>query len=276
MRWEILHRTEYHYSAPVRENFNQVRLLPMTTQLQTVEQFALQIRPTTRLQEYRDFYGNVIHQFEIPEPHETLHIESTVRAVTLTPEPLADEATPFPLARIGEAAQSFRCYEFLNASKYVDVEPATWRLALDATQGNSDAWQAAQAISRFVHRHISYISNSTSVHTHMREVLARRQGVCQDFAHVTLGLCRALKIPALYASGYLATERANATHGWIEVFIPEIGWRGLDPTHDGQVNEAYLKIAVGRDYEDVAPITGRYRGTLNHKMDVLVNIKTQP
>lgn len=274
MRWDIIHRTEYRYSTPAKESFNQVRLQPMSAEGQQIESFDLSVQPVTRLRQYKDFYANVVHHFEIPEPHERLLIESKVRALTQTPASLSNESQPFPLDRIGEAASAFRCHDFLNASKYVDVEPQTWRLALDAINGATDAWQAAQAISEFVHGHIAYTANSTSVHTHMREVLAHRKGVCQDYAHVALGLCRSIKIPALYVSGYLATEAASATHAWIEVFIPDIGWRGLDPTHKCQVDETYLKLAVGRDYADVAPVSGHYKGTQDRKMEVTVKIET--
>src|SRR6266568_4751347 len=125
----------------------------------------------------------------------------------------------------------------------------------------------------FVHSHISYDPKATSVHTHMQEVLAQRKGVCQDFAHVAIGLFRAAKIPALYVSGYLATESASATHAWMEVFIPGLGWRALDPTHNRQTDETYVKIAVGRDYADVPPVTGNYKGTTDRRMQVQVSIR---
>jgi transglutaminase-like putative cysteine protease len=108
----------------------------------------------------------------------------------------------------------------------------------------------------------------------MRDVLREKRGVCQDFAHVTLGLCRSLKIPALYVSGYLATEIASATHAWVEILIPGVGWRGLDPTHNRQTDETYVKIAVGRDYADVPPLAGTYKGTTDRKMEVDVKIKS--
>jgi transglutaminase-like putative cysteine protease len=107
----------------------------------------------------------------------------------------------------------------------------------------------------------------------MRDVLQQRRGVCQDFAHVMIGLCRSLKIPALYVSGYFATENASATHAWVEVLLPRIGWVGLDPSHNCLVNETYIKIAVGRDYNDVPPVAGDYKGTTDRKLDVKVEIK---
>jgi transglutaminase-like putative cysteine protease len=276
MRWDIFHRTEYRYGSPAKESFNEVRLQPMATAGQVIENFALKTVPAVRVKQYHDFYSNIVHHFEIPEPHESLVIESTVQALTTQPALREEKAIAYPLQQLSEAAHSFRCFEFLNASRYVDIEPQTWRLAVDAINGATDAWQATRAIITFVHNHLVYDSNSTSVHTHMQEVLTRRRGVCQDFAHVALGLFRAAKIPALYVSGYLATERASATHAWLEVFMPGLGWRGLDPTHNREVDESYLKIAVGRDYHDVAPVAGRYKGTLERKMDVEVRIKTRP
>jgi transglutaminase-like putative cysteine protease len=108
----------------------------------------------------------------------------------------------------------------------------------------------------------------------MRDVIIKRSGVCQDFAHFLIGLCRSVKIPARYVSGYLATEIASATHAWTEIYIPKIGWRGLDPTHNRQINEMYVKIGHGRDYADVPPVCGNYHGTLERTMAVEVKINS--
>lgn len=273
MKWQILHRTQYTYASPVSESFNEVRLHPVTNEWQQVNDFLLKVLPATRLRHHRDFYSNIVHHFDIPEPHTSLLVESIAHVTTRPAPALADGETPFPLARIGEAAREPRVFDFLQESRFVDLSPETWRMALDATHEATDTWQAAQAVMHFVHRHLKYEPQSTHVHTHMSDVLRAGRGVCQDFAHVMLGLCRSLKIPALYVSGYLATEVASATHAWMEVLIPGIGWRGLDPTHDRQADGTYVKIAVGRDYADVPPVTGNYKGTTDRKMDVSVKIK---
>ncbi|MEP6663185.1 MAG: transglutaminase family protein [Verrucomicrobiota bacterium] len=273
MKFDIIHRTQYAYASPVRESFNEVRLQPASNATQIVESFLLKVLPPSRLRHFADFYSNCVHHFEIFEPHQTLFIESQLRINVLPVTPLALEATPWPMNAVWESKLVNRCYEFLQATRYVDLSPETWRLAIDATTDREDLWQCALSIMHFVHTHLTYESNSTHVHTHMREVLAQRRGVCQDFAHVMLGMCRALKIPALYVSGYLATEVASATHAWVEVFIPGLGWRGLDPTHNRQPNEMYVKLAVGRDYADVTPVSGTYKGTSERKMTVEVQIK---
>jgi len=274
MKWDILHRTRYSYASPVQESFNEARLQPLSDEWQNVDDFLLKILPAARLRHYHDFYSNVVHHFEILEPHSTLLVESRTRVTTKSRPLLLETESPWPLAQIGAALRDTRCYEFLEAGRYVEISPEAWRLAVDATHGLKDTWQVALALMHFVNGYITYLSYSTTVHTHMREVLKERRGVCQDFAHVMIGLCRSLKIPALYVSGYLATETASATHAWMEVFIPGIGWRGLDPTHNRQTDETYVKIAVGRDYADVPPLTGNYKGTLERKMEV--EIKIQP
>ena len=273
MKWEVIHRTEYQYASPVRDSFNEARLQPFSDEWQTVEHFLLKVLPAARLRHHRDFYSNVVHHFEIPEPHSSLLAESHLR-VAIKPRPiLGEKETPWPLARIGEAARESRVFDFLQESRFVELSPEVWRLALDTTLHVTDTWQAAQALMGFVYTQLKYESKSTTVHTHMRDVLQDKRGVCQDFAHVMIGLCRVLKIPALYVSGYLATETASATHAWVELLIPGVGWCGLDPTHNRPVNENYIKIAVGRDYADVPPVTGNYKGTTDRKMNVAVSIR---
>jgi transglutaminase-like putative cysteine protease len=269
MRWKIQHTTRYTYAAPVRDSFNEVRLQPCSNAHQTVDFFLLKVLPATRLRQYRDFYANCVHHFEIPEPHATLSIESSLEVTTHPQKALPLDARPAPLAVL-KSVKVERCYDFILESRYVDTAPETWRLAIDATQGEDDVWQGALRLMDFVHTSLKYENNSTHVHTHMREVLALQRGVCQDFAHVMLGLCRALRMPALYVSGYLATETASATHAWMEVFVPGFGWQGLDPTHNRLVDENYVKIAVGRDYADVPPVSGTYKGTLDRVMNVEV------
>ena len=275
MRWNIEHTTRFAYSTPVRDSFNEVRLQPFSNERQMVESFQLEIRPATRVRQYHDFYANSVHHFEITEPHSELIVDARLQVTTRPKPALPADARPAPLAALKDAPRIGRCHDFLFESKFVDTTPETWRLAMDAIQDENDVWQCALRLMKFVHGHIAYESNSTQVHTHMRDVLAQRRGVCQDFAHVFLGLCRTLRIPALYVSGYLATETASATHAWTEVFVPEAGWQALDPTHDRPADETYIKIGVGRDYSDVAPVKGTYKGTTQRTMNVVVKIESQ-
>ena len=273
MKWAITHRTRYTYASPVHSSVNELRLRPISNEQQTVELFELRTSPQSRVGVYHDFYSNDVHHFEIVEPHGELTIESRLLIATHKQPRLALDARPASRSQLKGAINVGHCYDFSVASHFVDTEPETWRLAVDAVDGEDDVWQCSLRLMDFVRRHVSYQSNSTRVHTHMREALAERRGVCQDFSHVLLGLCRTLQIPALYVSGYLATETASATHAWVEVFVPGVGWQPLDPTHNRQTDETYVKIAVGRDYADVPPVRGTYNGPTERTLTVEVKVE---
>lgn len=273
MKYDILHRTQYTYAQPARDSFNDVRLEPPSTPEQTVESFALLVQPEVRLDRYTDFYSNLVHHFEIPSAHNSLLIESRAKVETHWPEAIDPGARLYPMEKLDDVLEAERCFDFLQSSRFVELDVDAWRLALDATEGQTDVWPAALELMLFTHEYLKYEPNSTHVHTRVSEVIAQKRGVCQDFAHLLIGLCRSVKIPARYVSGYLATETASATHAWMEIYIPGHGWRALDPTHNRQIDETYVKIGHGRDYGDVAPVIGNYHGTLQRRMDVEVKIK---
>jgi len=272
MKLEIIHSTCYDYASAVSDSVNNVCLQPMSIPEQTVELFMLKVLPASRLTHSMDLFSNQISHFEISEPHSRLLVEAQSRVNTHPPAPLpvAEKLCPFEEMLAVPNVETW--FNYLQTSRFVELSPEAWKLALDATDGLDDAWLATLALMKFVFGFLKYESYSTHVHTHMAEVMKGRRGVCQDFAHLFIGLCRALKIPARYVSGYLATEKASATHAWAEVFLPGHGWRGLDPTHNCQIGDMYVKIGHGRDYADVAPISGNYRGTRQRKMTVTVKI----
>ena len=272
MKWEIFHSTRYDYLSAVRDSVNNVCLQPMPVPEQTVELFILKVLPASQLTHSHDLFSNRISRFEIIEPHSYLLIEARSRVTTHPSAPLPASEKLCSFAEIQTVPNVESWFDFLQASRFVGLSPEAWKLALDATRGLDDAWLAALALMDFVFGYLKYEPYSTHVHTPMAEVMKDRRGVCQDFAHLLIGLCRALKIPARYISGYLATEKASATHAWVEVFIPGHGWRGLDPTHNRQIGETYVKIGHGRDYADVPPVSGNYHGTRERKMTVAVKI----
>ena len=205
MKFDIYHRTRYTYASPVRDSFNDVRLQPMPIPEQSVESFLLKVLPAARLTHSKDFYSNWINHFEIVEPHSYLLIEAQSRVTTRPLSPLPGDEKLCSFEKMREAPNIERCFDYLRESRFVELSPEAWKLALDATEGIDDAWLAALALMKFVHGFLKYESFSTHVHTHMSEVLRNRRGVCQDFSHLMIGLCRLLKIPARYVSGYLAT-----------------------------------------------------------------------
>ncbi|MCC6415721.1 MAG: transglutaminase family protein [Opitutaceae bacterium] len=280
MKLKVFHRTLFSYAKPVTDSFNEARLQPLDNAAQQRHSFILKVLPPTRLKHYLDFHLNCVHLFELSSPHAELSVEATSIVTTNNTPALTAGAASCQLADLASPAVLNQCYDFLQGSPYVDIGPGTWRMAVDIVENETDVWQIAQRVMRHVNREFRYEPNSTHVHTTMLEVLQLRSGVCQDFAHVMLGLCRALKIPARYVSGYLyngPAERlkgAQASHAWVEVYLNPLGWVGLDPTNNRIVDGHYVKIGVGRSYNDVPPVRGTYRGTQERKMavDVLVSL----
>jgi transglutaminase-like putative cysteine protease len=276
MKLQVYHRTHHAYAAPVRDSFNEARLEPLDCDQQTRQSFLLKILPSTRLTHFYDFYHNCVHVIDLSAPHQELTVEASSVVLTRNLPQLAVDAAPSPVAALPDCERIGECYDFLQPSTYVRSTPEAWRLAVDLRAGHTDVWQTVLAIMRHLGSEFRYLPSVTHVHTTMEEALRLRQGVCQDFAHVMIGLCRALKIPARYVSGYLYNGPADqlkgtqATHAWVDVYLPGAGWHGVDPTNQQQVNERYVKVAIGRDYADVSPLRGTYRGTASRKLSVEV------
>jgi len=264
MRFHVFHRTRYAYRAPVRDSHNEVRLRPVTDDRSRLEFYLLKVVPPVRLRHFRDVWLNYVQYFDIAEPHSELVIESQCRINTTSPygggrpegvrmielKALSDEMLP----------------SFLGNSRYVEVTPEVWRLGVDIRGDRDDVFGCAEAVMHHIYQGWGYVPNSTTASTHMNEVMRTRRGVCQDFTHVMIGMCRSLGIPARYVSGYLYNgpdshlRGAQASHAWCEVYVPGAGWFGLDPTNDTLADERHIKIATGRDYADAAPISGHFDG----------------
>ncbi len=275
MKLQVLHRTRYLYEGPVYDSFNEARLQPPDTQGQRRQSFLLKILPATRLTHYLDFYLNCVHVFELAEPHQELLVEATSIVSTAEQTHLSETSALAPLVNMAACARMDRCYDFLQSSHYIALSAD-----IDDAAGNAppegDAWQLALAIMHQVYREITYQAAATTVHSTVDDVLRLRRGVCQDLAHVMIAFCRIRQIPARYVSGYIYNgpagelKGAQATHAWVEIFLPDHGWHGLDPTNDKQVDGRYVKLAVGRDYADVTPIKGSFRGSPGREMHVEV------
>lgn len=273
----ISHLTRYSYEGPVHDSFNEARLQPVSDHLQECREFRFRIDPDSVIRDYPDLYSNCVHYFDVQNPHESLTVEA--RSLVRT---LPDSRGPVPQAgpeALSEAAVKEHHFDFLHGTEFVSLGADVWREAVDALpKGLQDVWTDTVAIGEHIHRNYKYTPLSTNVNTRAVEVIQRKQGVCQDFAHLMLGLCRTHGIPARYVSGYFLNQHKlpgeiEASHAWIEVFIPGFGWKGYDPTHRREPDTRYVKIAVGRDYGDIRPVGGTFRGKGTREMVVEVSVK---
>jgi transglutaminase-like putative cysteine protease len=278
MHLRILHRTTFTYAGKAQDSFNEVRLRPMNSATQHCREFALQVTPKVTARDYEDFNGNAVHYFDLAAPHSKLVIEATSTVDTV---PLAARA-PIPLVSETELETSYEremFAEFYTGSHYVPLEVELWREAHDAlAAGRGDIWGDVRRLGSHIYRTFAYKPKTTGVNTRANDALKLRMGVCQDFAHVHLGLCRSLKIPARYVSGYFFnnTRRPHeieASHAWIEAHIPGYGWAAYDPTHDRIADDRYVTVAVGRDYSDISPVNGTYRGPPARSLKVEVTVR---
>jgi transglutaminase-like putative cysteine protease len=266
MKLRILHRTEYRYALPVRNNNNELRVTPLDNGRQRTFLHLVRVLPAVKMRRYHDLYRNTVSFFEIEEAHKSLIIDvSSVVETSPTPfEALPQDALLSALAK-PEVAESFQPY--LQSEGPVQITPQIWRTAIDVKADRKEV--------------CSYVPGVTTVSTTTEEFFAKPQGVCQDFAHLLLALCRALGIPARYICGYVYDPKrgevlgSHASHAWCEVWIPGFGWYGLDPTNKRPVNEAYVASAVGRDYRDATPIRGSYWGTGDREMRVTVHVEAK-
>ncbi len=277
MHLRVVHRTLFTYAGEATESFNELRLRPADTESQRCLAFDLRITPATEARDYRDFHGNTVHYFEVPDPHAQLCVTTISRVETV---PLNERAVvpEVSVTELSASPEHEMLAEFHTSSPYVPLEVEIWREAQDVvSDGSSDVWSHVRRLGEHVHRTFAYRPNSTGVHTLATDALRQRCGVCQDFAHVHLGLCRSLGIPARYVSGYFFNPsrrpRENeASHAWIEAWLPGVGWLAYDPTHARPADDRYVRVAVGRDYTDIRPVSGTYRGapTRSLRVDVCV------
>lgn len=285
MRYRITHRTTYTYDAPVHESFNEVRLRPASDERQTCLDFTLTIDPPASVITFADYYGNAVHNFSVPYLHDSLRIEATSDVVTFAgatqalggPREDEPDRSP-PLAGLATEPQFTNdLAEFLTPSTYAGLEPETGEIAqaILAADPAQSAWNFLQAAAEQIRQRLEYQVGSTTVHSTVAEVLAVGSGVCQDFSHVLISICRHAGLPARYVSGYQGSvSEAEASHAWVEAFIPPYGWIGFDPTTGGACTGRHVMIAVGRDYADVTVVRGTYRGGRARDLEVTVTSET--
>jgi len=274
----LLHRTTFVYAGKAHDSFNEVRLRPVDDANQICRSFELKTDPSTQIRDYIDFYGNAVHYFDIVAGHERLVVEAQSEIET-TPNSARPPVPVVARSGLGNAGENELHSEFLVDSHYVPLEVEVWKEAKDAlASGPSDVWGDVQRICRHVFTSFKYKPRSTGVATLATDAIKLRAGVCQDFAHVALGMCRCSGIPARYVSGYFMKAQRQpddeeASHAWIEAYVPGFGWASFDPTHDRPADERYIKAASGRDYADIRPVSGTYRGGKTRSLKVDVEVR---
>jgi transglutaminase-like putative cysteine protease len=268
MRLTVQHRTTFTYDAPVTETATEARLQPANVPgaPQRCLDFALTVEPATMIAHYVDYFGNEVQHFTFVPPHQRV----TITATSLV-------ATGLGQVPAGPDETILR-QDFLRESHYVRFAPSVRDFGATFAPDLPPA-ALAEAIARRINETFIYEAGVTDVYSTTEEVMALGRGVCQDFAHAMTAVCRTLGLPARYISGYIyggpeTEEEDRASHAWCEVFCgEEHGWLGFDPTHETiLVDERYVRVGSGRDYADVAPVRGTFKGTAKEHLQVVVRI----
>ena len=285
-RYHLLHVTEFVYDGPVSESYNEVRLRPIHDDNQSCLSFRLSTVPASPLFSYCDALGNWVHQVNILPIHSKLRVQA--ESVVLT----HDTPATTSFMQLGELADRQEelyeeFYDMLSASKYVPHLRELSPLIAEA-EARCDGTIAgfAQRASDLIHERFQYVKGATHVNSSIADSLHLGAGVCQDFAHLLLGVLRKRGIPARYVSGYLVPQNkenpaakleevigGQASHAWAEAYLPDSDWMPLDPTLGKPVGMRHVRVAYGRDYADVAPVRGVYKGHAGQRLSVDVSVR---
>ncbi len=279
MAYSVRHITSFRYEPAVRESVMEVRMQPRTDFRQRCLSFSLDVTPRSNMMVYRDFYGNAVHHFDIPEKHNL--IEITVQAIVdvlparvLQPEDVNDWDELD--ARVAQTDY----WEMLLPSQFASPTELLEKLASELDlRRRGNPYELLQELNGKLYDSFDYVPNTTNVNSPIDDALRTRRGVCQDFAHIMITLIRQLKIPCRYVSGYLFHEAkshdrspAGATHAWVEAYLGDLGWVAFDPTNNLLGCDRHVRVALGRDYADVPPTRGVYKGEAESELSVMVAV----
>jgi transglutaminase-like putative cysteine protease len=242
--------------------------------------FRLTTSPSSKSHSYNDCYGNIVHHFNVPTPHRTLAITAESMVILSPPDPLPDAIGEEAWAALDVMIEAEDWWEFLAPSRFAMPSPLVESLAdeLGATR-RADPLIVLRELNQRMYKAFGYDPEHTEVDSPIDLALAERKGVCQDFAHIMITLVRRLGIPCRYVSGYLFhraqdhdRSEQDATHAWVEALLPGLGWVGFDPTNNLLASERHIRTAVGRDYADVPPTRGVFKGRAKSHLEVGVKV----
>ena len=242
--------------------------------------FELGTSPRARVYAYRDHAGNDVHHFDIPARHNQLRVTAEATVEVSGPAALPSHVGLDVWDSLDASASDGEYWEYLKPSRFVEKTSLLEGFSSELRLSRSvDPLSLLLRVNSEIYQAFEYTPQSTQVDSPIDDALKSRRGVCQDFAHVMLAMVRPLGIPARYVSGYLYHGEENqdrsvpgATHAWIEAWLPQLGWIGFDPTNDLVVESRHIRAAVGRDYSDVPPTRGVFKGKAGSELSVAVQV----
>jgi transglutaminase-like putative cysteine protease len=274
--FKIQHTTKYEYDRPVSESVNEVKIFPYQCREQETLQHDVFVTGQPDIATYTDYWGNKSGSFNLLHPHKFLSVESRLIIRTTSSSQLEFNFHSGLDQLQKEMAGNLQLIELAAADPIAAQEEISRIAAIIVTEGTSVA-AIVEKCSEYIFKHFKYIKGITSIETTVDEILEHRAGVCQDFAHLMLHILRSLHIPCRYVSGYICPNKngmrgQGATHAWAEIWIPEFGWAGIDPTNNIWVTNKHVKLSVGRNFSDCSPVKGTFKGPAIQALSVVVSV----
>jgi transglutaminase-like putative cysteine protease len=275
-RWRlrVVHTTGYRYATAVTQSYNEARLTPRSDDRQNLMVARLETVPAARAHKYTDYWGTEVNSFDLHTPHTELKVIAA-SVVETTEQPLPSVDATWTQVRSPESVDKYA--EYLEWTGYVPRHRELAAVARSLRKGRTPQ-ETVLAVSKWVHDTLKYQRGTTGVHSSAIDAWQAGEGVCQDYAHLTLALLRAVGVPVRYVSGYLHTKPNAAvgetvvgeSHAWVEAWIGD--WWGFDPTNDIPIGHRHVWVATGRDYGDVSPLKGIYSGGAATAIEVTVDM----
>jgi len=280
----VLHETVYHYQTPVERSSHRILLRPLEDLHQRVLAYDLELMPEGELTEYEDVFGNRAAAFDLTRPYSSLRVASRARVRVQAPEPVERRLRrrhTLPLVWMPWQRQMLSAYLMPVEIPETQLEELSQFAMSFVERNGADLVGTLLDMNDTLYRDFVYVSGSTTHETTPFQVFESRRGVCQDFANLMICLARLLNVPARYRMGYIHTGadyenkvQSEASHAWVEVFLPRVGWHGFDPTNGRQTGSEHVRVACGRNYRDATPTSGTiYRGGGTETLQVTVRVE---
>jgi transglutaminase-like putative cysteine protease/predicted glutamine amidotransferase len=282
---QIVHHTTYQYSLPVERSSHRLLLRPVEDHSQQLLDYSVTVVPAARSSEYEDVFGNAAMAVEIAAPYQELQVESRASVRVRTLRSLEQRAAhgrhAIPLAWMPWQRQMLSAYLLPSELPETQLQELS-EFAMSFVERNDyDLVGTLLDLNQTLYGDFEYLSGSTTNETTPFQVYESRRGVCQDFANLMICLARLLHVPARYRMGYIFTGgdyenkiQSEASHAWVELYLPRVGWHGFDPTNGIQVGADHVRVACGRGYRDATPTSGTiYRGGGTETLTVSVRVE---
>jgi transglutaminase-like putative cysteine protease len=289
MLFNIVHTTGYVYADTAMEAYLEVRLTPPARAEQDVLRHRIEFQPGAEASDYIDYFGNRTTFYSMTLRHRQLKVTNRLTVRTL-PRVLPESGLALTIAEARQILKSGTgVFDYLQPTEAIPVDAESSAWARDILRENRPLREGLDELNKTIYREFKYRSGSTEIETPLSLIWKKREGVCQDFAHVMIGVLRAARIPCRYVCGYIESEPAVsvdptrkrlvgslATHAWVEVLVPGMAWVALDPTNNQWCGEQHVTVAVGRDFLDAAPVRGTFKGSASQKLKVHVSMQRIP